>query len=51
LAKFRQLATKKKPSATSRKELKNELPEHSPYFLEKKRRKKKNLPDLDSESV
>jgi hypothetical protein len=41
--------TKKKPSATSRKEFKKELPEHSPYFLEKKNRK--NLPDLDSESV
>jgi len=35
----------KKPSETSRKELKKELPEHSPYFLEKKEKKRKNLPD------
>jgi hypothetical protein len=42
---------KKKPSATSRKELKKELPEHSPYFLEKKRKKKEEFARLDSESV
>jgi hypothetical protein len=42
---------KKKPSATSRKELKKELLEHSLYFLEKKEEKRKILPDLDSESM
>jgi len=34
---------KKKPSATCRKELKKELPEHSPYFLEKKEKKKEEF--------
>jgi hypothetical protein len=42
---------KKKPSATSRKELKKEFPEHSPYFLEKKEKKRKNSLDLDNWSV
>jgi hypothetical protein len=31
--------------------LKKELLEHSPYFLEIKEKKRKNSPDLDNESV
>jgi hypothetical protein len=32
--------------------LQKELPEHLPYFLEKKEKKRKNSPDdLDSESM
>jgi hypothetical protein len=49
-AKFRQLATQK-PSATLGRNFKKELPEHSPYFLEKKEKRRKNSPDLDSESM
>jgi hypothetical protein len=48
LAKFRQLVTKKNPVRPLGRNFKKELPEHSPYFLGKKR---KNLPDLDSESL
>jgi hypothetical protein len=35
-AKFHQLATKKNPVRPLGKNFKKELPEHSPYFLEKK---------------
>ncbi len=48
---FRQLATKKNPVQPLGRNLKKELPEHSLYFLEKKEKKRKNSPDLDSESV
>ncbi len=41
---------KKKPSATSKKGFIFQLSKNSPYFLEKKK-KRKNSPDLDSESV
>jgi hypothetical protein len=41
---------KKNPVQPLGKNFKKELPKHLPYFLEKKK-KKKNLPNLDSESV
>jgi hypothetical protein len=37
--KFCQLATKKNPVQPLGRNLKNELPEHSPYFLGKKEKK------------
>jgi hypothetical protein len=42
---------KKKPSATSRKELKKRTSRTFAIFLRKKRKKRKNLPDLDGEYV
>jgi hypothetical protein len=41
LAKFRQLVTKKNPMLPLGRNFKKELPEHSPYFLEKKEKKRK----------
>ncbi len=42
---------KKNPVRPLGRNFKKELPEHSPYFLEKKEKERKILPDLDSESV
>jgi hypothetical protein len=39
-AKFRQLATKKNPVRPLGRNFKKKLPEHSPYFLEKKEKKR-----------
>ncbi len=41
LAKFCQLATKKNPMRPLGRNFKKELPEHSPYFLERKEKKEK----------
>ncbi len=43
LVKFRQLATKINPVRPLGRNLKKELPEHLPYFLEKKRKKKEEF--------
>jgi hypothetical protein len=52
LAKFRQLATpKKKPSATSTKDFVLKTFKKFTIFLRKKTKKRKNSPNLDSESV